>query len=61
MTVIGTRWKRLLELTSRQNTEPEAVRVVLATPVALLEPVVSALAFPLDYFSDVEREDLLLG
>ena len=39
----------------------EAVRVVLATLAASLEPVVLALAFPLDYFSDVERGDLLLG
>ena len=36
----------------------EAVRVVLATS---LEPAVLALAFPLDYFSDVERGHLLLG
>ena len=34
---------------------PEAVRVVLATPATSLKPVVLALAFPLDYFSDVER------
>ena len=40
---------------------PEAVRVVLATPATLLEPVVLALAFPLDYFSNMERGDLLLG
>ena len=40
---------------------PEAVRVILATPAMLLEPVVLALAFPLDYFRDVERGDLLLG
>ena len=33
----------------------------LATPVTSLEPVVLALAFPLDYFSDMEREDFLLG
>ena len=39
----------------------EAVCVILATPVTSLEPVVLALAFPLDYFSDVERGDLLLG
>ena len=32
----------------------------LATPATSLEPVVLALAFPLDYFSDVERENLLL-
>ena len=40
---------------------PEAVRVILSTPVTLLEPVVLALAFPLDHFSNVERGDLLLG
>ena len=40
---------------------PEAVCVVLATPAMSLEPVVLALAFPLDCFSDVERGDLLLG
>ena len=40
---------------------PEAVRVVLATPATSLEPVVLALAFPLVYFSDVERGDFLLG
>ena len=40
---------------------PEAVRDVLATPATSLEPVVLALAFPLDYFTDVERGDLLLG
>ena len=39
----------------------EAVRVVLATPATSLEPVVLVLAFPLDYFSNVERADLLLG
>ena len=39
----------------------EAVHVVLATPVTSLEPVVLALAFPLDYFSGVERGDLLFG
>ena len=39
----------------------EAVRVILATPATSLEPGVLALAFPLDYFSDVERMDLLLG
>ena len=38
----------------------EAVRVILATPATSLEPVVLALAFPLDYFSDVERGNLLL-
>ena len=37
---------------------PEAVRDVLSTPATSLKPVVLALAFPLDYFSDV---DLLLG
>ena len=37
---------------------PEAVCVVVAT---LLEQVVLGLAFPLDYFRDVERGDLLLG
>ena len=36
---------------------PEAVCVILATPMTSLEPVVLALAFPLDYFSDVERGD----
>ena len=40
---------------------PKAVCVVLATPATSLEPVVLALTFPLDYFSDVERGDLLLG
>ena len=39
----------------------KAVRFVLPTPATLLETVVLALAFPLDYFSDVERGDLLLG
>ena len=39
----------------------KAVRVVLPTSVMLLEPVVLALAFPLDHFSSVERGDLLLG
>ena len=39
----------------------EAVRVILSTPATSLKPVVLALAFPLDYFSDVERGDLLLG
>ena len=33
----------------------KAVRVVLPTPATLLEPVVLALAFPLDHFSNVER------
>ena len=33
----------------------EAVHVVLATPAMSLESVVLALAFSLDYFSDVER------
>ena len=40
---------------------PDAVRVVLPTPATSLEPVVLALAFPLDHFSNVERGDLLLG
>ena len=40
---------------------PEAVCVVLATPATSPEPVVLALAFPLDYFRDVERGFLLLG
>ena len=40
---------------------PEAICVVLATPVTSLEPVVLAPAFPLDYFSDEESRDLLLG
>ena len=39
---------------------PEAVRVVLASLATSLEPVVLVLAFPLDYYSDVERGDLLL-
>ena len=39
---------------------PKAVRVVLATPTMSLEPVVLALASPLDYFSSMERGDLLL-
>ena len=39
----------------------EAVHDVLATPATSLEPVILGLAFPLDYFSDVERGDLLLG
>ena len=33
---------------------PEAVRVILATPVMSLEPVELVLAFPLDHFSNVE-------
>ena len=40
---------------------PEAVCVILATPAKSLKPVVLVLAFPLDYFNDVEREDLLGG
>ena len=59
---------QLMEKASGVNLEaksgarvPEAVRVVLVTPATLLEPVVLALAFPSDYFSDVERGDLLLG
>ena len=40
---------------------PEAVHVILSTPATSLETVVLALAFPLDYFSNVERGDLLLG
>ena len=40
---------------------PKAVCVILPTPATLLEPVVLALAFPLDHFSNVERGDLLLG
>ena len=39
----------------------EAVHVFLPTPVTSLKPVVLALAFPVDYFSDVERGDLLVG
>ena len=37
----------------------EAVCALLATPPTSLEPVVLALAFQLDYFSDVERGVLL--
>ena len=40
---------------------PKAARVILPTPATLLEPVVLALAFPLDHFNNVERGDLLLG
>ena len=40
---------------------PEALCVILPTPATLLEPVVLALAFPLDHFSDGERGDFLLG
>ena len=40
---------------------PEAVCVILSTLATSLKPVVVALAFPLDYFSDMEREDLLAG
>ena len=40
---------------------PEAVYIIPPTPATSLEPIVLALAFPLDYFSDVERGDLLLG
>ena len=40
---------------------PEAVCAFLATAAMSLEPIVLALDFPLDYFSDVERRDLLLG
>ena len=57
----------LMEKASGVNLEaksgagvPEAVCDVLATPATSLESVVLALAFPLDYFSDVERGDLLL-
>ena len=39
----------------------EAVCVILSIPATLLKPVVLALAFPLDYFSDVRRGDLLVG
>ena len=39
----------------------KAVRVVLPSPVTLLEPAVLALGFPLDHFSNVERGDLVLG
>ena len=38
----------------------EVVHVILATLATLLEPVVLALAFPLDHFSNVERGDLVL-
>ena len=38
---------------------PKAVLVVLPTPATLPEPVILALAFPLDHFSNVERGDLL--
>ena len=58
----------LMEKASGVNLEaksgagvPKAVPVVLPTPATLLEPVVLALAFPLDHFSNVERGDLLLG
>ena len=40
---------------------PETVRDVLVTPATSLESVVLTLAFPLDYFRDMERGDLLLG
>ena len=57
-----------MEKTSGVNIEAksgarvhEAVHAILETPVTLLEPVVLALAIPLDYYSDVERGDLLLG
>ena len=40
---------------------PEAVRVILSTPAMSLKPVVLALAFPLDYFSDMERGICCLG
>ena len=49
-----------LEAKSRTRIQ-EAVRVVLATPATSLEPVVLVLAFQLDYYSDVEGGDLLLG
>ena len=46
----------------RNNPEPESPRQseavysnVLATPATALEPCVSALAFPMDHSSDVER------
>ena len=39
----------------------EAVCVILSTAATSLEPAVLALAFPLNYFSDMERGDLLLG
>ena len=38
----------------------EAICVILATPATPLEPVILALAFPLDYFGNVRRGDLLL-
>ena len=57
----------LMEKSSGVNLEaksgvrvPEAVCVILSTPATSLKPVVLALAFPLDYFSDVERGDLLV-
>ena len=34
---------------------PKAVPIILSTPATSLKPVVLALAFPLDYFSDMER------
>ena len=58
----------LMEKASGVNLEaksgagvPKAVRVVLPTPATSLEPIVFALAFLLDHFSNVERGDLLLG
>ena len=58
----------MMEKASRDNSEAksragvlEAVCVILATTVPSLEPVVLVLAFPSDYFSNVERVDLLLG
>ena len=49
-----------LEAKSRARV-PEAFHVVLATPAMSLEPVVLALAFSLDYFSNVERGICCLG
>ena len=40
---------------------PEAVCIILSTPAMSLKPVILALAFPLDYFSDVERGGCWLG
>ena len=49
-----------LEAKSRAGV-PKAVHFVLPTPATLLEPIVLALAFPLDYFSEVERGNSLVG
>ena len=53
--------EKALGLNLKAKSRARVLEAVLATPAMFLEPVVLALAFPLDYFSDMDREDLLLG